>query len=174
MNPISERISQIGVVPVIKLNHPERDAAPLAAALCEGGLPVAEVTFRAAGAAGTVVTGAVVDAHLQIANLCADIQLQGCIGFRAVFRQADVDLLLIAFGDQFQQLYRRYCRQRRFNFSVIRIEVLSQHPVGGFPLIQLIMFCFRQNSKLLAKRFLQGGKILPYTIGVGQGKCCMV
>lgn len=43
-------ISEIGVVPVIKLNNPERDAAPLAKALCEGGLPVAEVTFRAAGA----------------------------------------------------------------------------------------------------------------------------
>ena len=43
-------ISEIGVVPVIKLNNPERDAAPLAKALCEGGLPVAEVTFRATGA----------------------------------------------------------------------------------------------------------------------------
>ncbi len=50
MNPINEKISEIGVVPVIKLNNPERDAAPLAEALCDGGLPVAEVTFRAAGA----------------------------------------------------------------------------------------------------------------------------
>ena len=50
MNPMNQAISDIGVVPVIKLNHPERDAAPLAKALCEGGVPVAEVTFRAAGA----------------------------------------------------------------------------------------------------------------------------
>ena len=50
MNQLNEAISKIGVVPVIKLNHPERDAAPLAQALCKGGLPVAEVTFRAAGA----------------------------------------------------------------------------------------------------------------------------
>ena len=50
MNALNEAISKIGVVPVIKLNNPERDAAPLAKALCEGGLPVAEVTFRAAGA----------------------------------------------------------------------------------------------------------------------------
>ncbi|MBQ8858760.1 MAG: bifunctional 4-hydroxy-2-oxoglutarate aldolase/2-dehydro-3-deoxy-phosphogluconate aldolase [Clostridia bacterium] len=50
MCDINERISEIGVVPVIKLNHPERDAAPLAKALCAGGVPVAEVTFRAAGA----------------------------------------------------------------------------------------------------------------------------
>ena len=50
MNAMNEKISSIGVVPVIKLNNPERDAAPLAKALCEGGVPVAEVTFRAAGA----------------------------------------------------------------------------------------------------------------------------
>lgn len=50
MTEMNRRISEIGVVPVIKLNHPERDAAPLARALCAGGVPVAEVTFRAAGA----------------------------------------------------------------------------------------------------------------------------
>ncbi len=50
MNEINTRISNIGVVPVIKLNNPERDAAALAKALVKGGLPVAEVTFRAAGA----------------------------------------------------------------------------------------------------------------------------
>ena len=50
MSNINNRISEIGVVPVIKLNNPQRDAAPLAKALCAGGIPVAEVTFRAAGA----------------------------------------------------------------------------------------------------------------------------
>ena len=50
MNAFNQKISEIGVVPVIKLNHPERDAVPLAKALCNGGVPVAEVTFRAAGA----------------------------------------------------------------------------------------------------------------------------
>lgn len=43
-------ITETGVVPVIKLNNPERDAANLAKALCKGGIPVAEVTFRAEGA----------------------------------------------------------------------------------------------------------------------------
>ncbi|MCD8334963.1 MAG: bifunctional 4-hydroxy-2-oxoglutarate aldolase/2-dehydro-3-deoxy-phosphogluconate aldolase [Clostridiales bacterium] len=50
MNALNEAISKIGVVPVIKLTNPERDAAPLAKALCAGDVPVAEVTFRAAGA----------------------------------------------------------------------------------------------------------------------------
>ena len=47
---VNKRIEEIGVVPVIKLSNPERDAAPLAKALSDGGVPVAEVTFRAAGA----------------------------------------------------------------------------------------------------------------------------
>lgn len=81
MNAFNQAISKIGVVPVIKLSNPERDAAPLAKALCEGGLPVAEVTFRAAGAdtairlmkeacpdmivgAGTVTTTAHIDATI--------------------------------------------------------------------------------------------------------------
>ena len=45
-----KKVSEIGCVPVIKLNNPQRDAGPLSDALCAGGVPVAEVTFRAAGA----------------------------------------------------------------------------------------------------------------------------
>ena len=54
MNELQIKISQIGIVPVIKLNNPTRDAMPLADALCAGGVPVAEVTFRAAGAADAI------------------------------------------------------------------------------------------------------------------------
>ncbi len=50
LNDIDKKIAETGVVPVIKLANPERDAEPLAEALCAGGVPVAEVTFRAAGA----------------------------------------------------------------------------------------------------------------------------
>ncbi|MBQ3974089.1 MAG: bifunctional 4-hydroxy-2-oxoglutarate aldolase/2-dehydro-3-deoxy-phosphogluconate aldolase, partial [Lachnospiraceae bacterium] len=51
---INEVLFQTGVVPVIRLENPERDAAPLARALCEGGIPLAEVTFRAARAERTI------------------------------------------------------------------------------------------------------------------------
>ena len=50
MNEFNAKIAEIGIVPVIKLNNPERDAGQLAKALCDGGVPVAEVTFRAEGA----------------------------------------------------------------------------------------------------------------------------
>ena len=79
---INEVFYKSRIVPVIKLQHPERDAAPLANALCEGGVNVAEITFRAAGAekamrimreerpeitigAGTVVYPGQVDAALE-------------------------------------------------------------------------------------------------------------
>ena len=54
MNEIEKKVQSIGVVPVIKLNNPDRDAVPLAKALIDGGVPVAEVTFRAAGAAKAI------------------------------------------------------------------------------------------------------------------------
>ena len=49
MNEVLEKIQKIGLVPVVVLED-AKDAAPLAKALCEGGLPCAEVTFRTAAA----------------------------------------------------------------------------------------------------------------------------
>lgn len=49
MNTAAERFAQLGVVPVVVLED-AKDAAPLAKALVEGGLPCAEVTFRTAAA----------------------------------------------------------------------------------------------------------------------------
>lgn len=45
MNETLKKINEIGIVPVVVLND-AKDAAPLAKALCDGGLPCAEVTFR--------------------------------------------------------------------------------------------------------------------------------
>lgn len=80
MSDIFERIRATGIVPVIKLEK-AADARPLGKALLEGGLPVAEVTFRTGAApeairllraeypdllvgAGTVLTPAQADAAL--------------------------------------------------------------------------------------------------------------
>ena len=87
MTDLQMRISEIGVVPVIKLNHPQRDAAPLARALCAGGVPVAEVTFRAAGAA---------EAIRLMKETCPDMM----VGAGTVLTTAQVDDALAA-GAQF-------------------------------------------------------------------------
>lgn len=83
MDSISKRIADIGVVPVIKLNHPTEDAAPLAKTLCAGGVPVAEVTFRAAGAA---------DAIRLMTQACPDM----LVGAGTVLTTAQVDEALAA------------------------------------------------------------------------------
>ena len=49
MNAILEKLGQFGIVPVVVLDD-AKDAAPLAKALCDGGLACAEVTFRTAAA----------------------------------------------------------------------------------------------------------------------------
>lgn len=53
MNAMIELIEKTGVVPVVVLED-AKDAEPLAKALCEGGLPCAEVTFRTAAAADCI------------------------------------------------------------------------------------------------------------------------
>src|SRR5699024_7337193 len=80
MDPIVKKLGDFGLVPVIKIDD-VKDAVPLAKALCDGGLPVAEVTFRTAAAkeaiaamtaafpdmlvgAGTVLNAAQVDEAL--------------------------------------------------------------------------------------------------------------
>lgn len=50
---MEEKIAELKVVPVVVLED-AKDAPPLAKALCEGGLPCAEVTFRTAAAKDSI------------------------------------------------------------------------------------------------------------------------
>lgn len=49
MNDVLKKIGAIGIVPVVKIDD-AKDAVPLAKALCDGGLPCAEITFRTSAA----------------------------------------------------------------------------------------------------------------------------
>lgn len=53
MNDVLQKIQKMGIVPVVKIDE-VKDAVPLAKALCEGGLPCAEVTFRTDAAEGAI------------------------------------------------------------------------------------------------------------------------
>lgn len=53
MNEILDRIGTIGIVPVVVIDRAE-DAPRLGEALCDGGLPCAEVTFRTEAAAEAI------------------------------------------------------------------------------------------------------------------------
>ena len=53
MDKVLEELSKIGIIPVVVIEDAEK-AVPLAKALCEGGLPAAEVTFRTAAAKDSI------------------------------------------------------------------------------------------------------------------------
>ena len=53
MHEVLNKIQKMGIVPVIKLED-AKDAVPLAKALCDGGLPCAEVTFRTEAAVESI------------------------------------------------------------------------------------------------------------------------
>ncbi|MCG8511823.1 MAG: bifunctional 4-hydroxy-2-oxoglutarate aldolase/2-dehydro-3-deoxy-phosphogluconate aldolase [Rhodospirillales bacterium] len=83
---IFETLSRYGVVPVIAIDD-KKDALPLADALIEGGLPVAEITFRTE-AAGAVIA--------EIAKHRPDV----CLGAGTVLSTDQVDAALAA-GSRF-------------------------------------------------------------------------
>lgn len=87
MDTVSQTIAAIGLVPVIKLDRPAQDAAPLAQALCAGGVPVAEVTFRADGADTAI---------RQMRRACP----QMVVGAGTVLTTAQLDIAIAA-GAQF-------------------------------------------------------------------------
>ncbi|MDD4107272.1 MAG: bifunctional 4-hydroxy-2-oxoglutarate aldolase/2-dehydro-3-deoxy-phosphogluconate aldolase [Prolixibacteraceae bacterium] len=53
MNEILKTIGDLGLVPVVKIDN-AADAVPLGQALIDGGLPIAEITFRTAAAAEAI------------------------------------------------------------------------------------------------------------------------
>jgi 2-dehydro-3-deoxyphosphogluconate aldolase/(4S)-4-hydroxy-2-oxoglutarate aldolase len=55
MNKVLEKIGELGLVPVVKIERPE-DALSLGKALIDGDLPIAEITFRTAAAETAIRT----------------------------------------------------------------------------------------------------------------------
>ena len=55
MNKILEKIGELGIVPVVKIEKAE-DALPLGRALINGDLPIAEITFRTSAAEESIKT----------------------------------------------------------------------------------------------------------------------
>ena len=68
----AEKIKEMGIVPVVVLED-EKDAGALAKALCEGGLPCAEVTFRTAAAKESIrITGGIIPGDVRGSRNCSD------------------------------------------------------------------------------------------------------
>lgn len=77
---IREKLASIGIIPVIKINDAEK-AVPLTRALCAGGLPAAEVTFRTPAAAEAIRR---IRAEVPAVCVCAGTVLNAETAERAV------------------------------------------------------------------------------------------
>lgn len=145
MTDILKKIHGIGIVPVIALENVE-DAAPLAQALCKGGLPVAEVTYRTACAH---------DAMIEMKKACP----QMLVGAGTVLTKEQVDSALDA-GAEFivspglNPEIVRYCQEKNVpilpgtaNASDIEIALslglntvkfFPAEPLGGIKMISAL------------------------------------
>ena len=83
---INKKIEALGIVPVVVLND-ANDAVPLCKALAEGGLPVAEITFRTAAAEESIrrVTAELPDVLVGAGTVLTTEQVDRAIGAGAKF-----------------------------------------------------------------------------------------
>jgi 2-dehydro-3-deoxyphosphogluconate aldolase/(4S)-4-hydroxy-2-oxoglutarate aldolase len=86
MPSMFERLAALKIVPVITL-HDAANAAPLAQALCDGGLPCAEVTFRTAAAAAGIkaITDAFPDMLVGAGTVLTPAQADAAVAAGAKF-----------------------------------------------------------------------------------------
>lgn len=107
MENIMVQIEKTGVIPVVVINDVE-DAEPLAQALCEGGLPCAEVTFRTAAAEESI-------------RKMTDIYPNMLIGAGTVLTTEQVDRAVVAGA--------KFIVSPGFDSEVVDYCILKQIPV---------------------------------------------
>ena len=139
---VNKRIEEIGIVPVIKLNSPERDAALLAKALVNGGVPVAEVTFRAEGADKAIAI---------MKETCPDMLL----GAGTVLRTEQVDKAMAAgasfiVAPGFDSEIVAYCKEKNIPVYPGCISPTDYHAAYKFGL-EVVKFFPAEQSGGLAK-----------------------
>jgi len=143
MNPILEQFQKLGIIPVVVIDD-AKDAVPLAKALCEGGLPVAEVTFR---------TDAAEEAIRQMSQACPEM----LVGAGTVLTTEQVDRAVAA-GAKFivspglNPKVVKYCQEKNVPITPgtarptdiemaleLGLEVVKFFPAeqnGGLPMIK--------------------------------------
>jgi 2-dehydro-3-deoxyphosphogluconate aldolase/(4S)-4-hydroxy-2-oxoglutarate aldolase len=86
MHPLLDEIGGLGVIPVVVIDEPA-DAPALVAALADGGLPVAEFTFRTAAAAEAIraATAARPDALIGAGTVTTPSQVDAAVAAGARF-----------------------------------------------------------------------------------------
>ena len=123
---VIRRITEIGIVPVVRLDEPDGDAMPLADALCAGGVPLAEVTFRAEGAERAIA--AMKAAHPEM-----------IVGAGTVLCEEHIDTALDAGAD--------FIVTPGFDAALVRYAIERKVPHGAFGAQILSRRTFRRRGK---------------------------
>ena len=176
---IVERLGAAGVIPVIVIER-EEQAVPLAEALVKGGLPVLEVTFRTAAAAGAIaairraVPGAVVGAGtlLTVEQLRAAVEAGAAFGVAPGFDPTVVAAAKaeglpfcpgVATASELSQALGAGCRLVKF---------FPAEAAGGVKMIKNLLGAFRFTGV----RFMPTGGISPANLAdylaVPEVACC--
>ena len=145
MNAVLEQLSKFGVVPVVVLND-VKDAEPLAKALCQGGLPCAEVTFRT-------------DAAEESIRIMSEAYPEMVVGAGTVLTTEQVDRAVAA-GAKFivtpglDPVIVKYCLEKKipvtpgivtpselaqaYSLGLRLVKFFPAEPSGGLPMIKAL------------------------------------
>lgn len=165
MNELLHKIQQIGIVPVVVLNDAE-DAEPLAKALCEGGLPCAEVTFRTDAAeeairtmtekfpemlvgAGTVLTTEQVDRAVAAG---AQFIVSPGLNPRLVKYCVDIGIHVIPGCSNPSDI------EQALEYGLEAVKFFPAEPAGGLPMIKAMA------APYTGVRFMPTGGINPSNV----------
>ena len=174
-----ETLGKAGIVPVIVIER-EEQAVPLAKALVRGGLPVLEVTFRTAAAAGAIaaIRREVPEAVVGAGTILTVGQLEAAMSAGAVFGVAPgFDPAIVAAA-----------RAKGFPFcpGVATASELSQALTAGFKMVKFFPAEANGGVKMIKNllgafrftgvKFMPTGGVKPENVGdylaVPEVVCC--
>ena len=166
MNTITQKIGELGVVPVIAIEHAE-DAAPLAQALITGGLPCMEITFRtpAAEDAIRVISQQYPDMLVGGGTVLTIAQARKAIQAGADFIVTPgLDPEVVSFCQQMQipifpGVMTPTELQQALNLGCTVMKFFPAEAAGGIPFLQALSGPFKQVQ------FIPLGGISPANMG---------
>jgi 2-dehydro-3-deoxyphosphogluconate aldolase / (4S)-4-hydroxy-2-oxoglutarate aldolase len=178
MDAITRRITDLGVLPVIAIEHAE-DAAPLAQALITGGLPCVEITFRtpAAEEAIGVITKQFPDMLVGGGTVLTIAQARKAIQAGADFIVTPgLDPEVVSFCQQmetpiFPGVMTPTELQQALNLGCTVMKFFPAEAAGGIPFLQALSGPFKQ-VKVIPLGGISPGNMgeylaLPQVLAVG-------
>ena len=152
---ILKKIEEIGIVPVVVIED-AKDAVPLAKALIEGGIPVAEVTFRTAAAEDTIraIKEAYPEMLVGAGTVLTDEQADRALSAGASFivspglNPAHVSYVLSKGALMIPGVFTPSEIETGLSLGLEVLKFFPAEPSGGLPMIKALTSAF-VNLKLL-------------------------